>query len=125
LDLTEFLRGAVATSPRLILALINRLPETSHYVIALSSAPVQSSDQPSEPLPVNPLAERMFWNEDRRLMAQLINSVNTLVRHTIQWGDKPPEIDLIGPSEWREAAKPKPKNLTVMGVLNRITGQHV
>lgn len=116
----------MATSPRLILALINRLPETSHYVIALKSAPVKSDSKPtSEPMPVDPVAEHMFWNEDRRLMAQLINSVNTLVRHTIPWGDKPPQIDLIGPAEWKEPVESKPKALTVMGVINRITGQNV
>lgn len=116
----------MATSPRLILALINRLPETSHYVIALKSAPVERDSTPtSEPAPIDPVAEHMFWNEDRKLLAQLINSVNTLVRHTIQWGDNPPAFDLIGPSEWKEPAKSKPKALTVMGVLNRITGQNV
>lgn len=58
-------------------------------------------------------------------MAQLINSVNMLVRHSIQWEDgKAPKLPLIGPAAWRgEGPNAKPsKPLTVMDVINNVMG---
>jgi hypothetical protein len=126
IDLVAFLRGEVASSPRLILTFIRHLPEGSNYVAILQSAPVEelttSTDEPSE---IDPVQESQMWTQDRVLMAQLINSVNMLVRHSIQWQDgKAPNLPLIGPASWRgegPAAKPS-KPLTVMDVINNVMG---
>lgn len=128
LDLVEFLRGEVATSPRLILAMVRNLPEGTNYV-AIQAARLtrereQFSPDDTEPIPVDPVQEFKQWTEDRRLMAQLINSVNQLVRHTVQW-QSPPQIPLVGPSSWRGEGKSKPaKTLSVFDVINRVTGTH-
>lgn len=122
-DLVGFLRGDVASSPRLILTLIRHLPEGSNYVAILQSAPVD--DAPAEPpTEVDPVMESQMWTQDRLLMAQLINSVNMLVRHSIQWQDgKAPEFPLIGPGSWRgegaNTTKPS-KQLSVMDVINTV-----
>ena len=126
-DLAEVLAGGVATSPRLLMALIRRLPEGSNYVAVLSSAVGDSAETDAPPAEIDPVSERLLWTEDRRLMAQLINSVNMLVRHSIQWEKgKEPKIPLIGPAQWRgegEQSKPS-KPLTVMDVIQKITGNH-
>ena len=60
-------------------------------------------------------------------MAQLINSVNLLVRHSIQWKDgKEPKIPVIGPASWRgEGTQSKPsKQLSVMDVINNVMGHN-
>ena len=127
-DLAEVLAGTVATSPRLLLALIRGLPEGSRYVAVLSSAPVEYSDDDTDaPAEIDPVSERLLWTEDRKLLAQLINSVNMLVRHSIPWEKgKEPKVPLVGPAHWRgegtaEQTKPS-KPLTVMDVLQKITG---
>ena len=77
---------------------------------------------PDVPPVIDPTEEFKQWTEDRRLMAQLINAVNMLVRHSVQW-QKPPDIPLVGPSSWRGEGVIKPtKTLTVMDVINRVTG---
>lgn len=126
MDLAEVLAGGVATSPRLLSALIRRLPEGSHYVATLSSAPVRDGYDSTTPVEVDPIQERLLWTEDRRLLAQLINSVNMLVRYVPQWEQgKAPTIPLIGPAEWRgEGGASKPsKPLSVMDVITKITGK--
>jgi len=116
----------VATSPRLLLTLIRRLPEGSNYVAVLSSAPVEDGIDTDAPAEIDPVSERLLWTEDRRLMAQLINSVNMLVRHSIQWEQgKAPTLPIIGPAEWRgEGEKSQSKPLSVMDVINKVTGNH-
>lgn len=123
-----FLRGDVASSPRLILTMIRHLPEGSNYVAALQSAPVEElqellqTDVPDE---IDQVQEHKTWTMDKLLMAQLINSVNMLVRHSIQWQDgKAPDLPLIGPAAWRgEGDNPTPaKPMTVMAALNNIMG---
>lgn len=128
MDLAEVLAGGVATSPRLLTALIRRLPEGSHYVAALSSAPVETGPINDAPAEIDPVQERLLWTEDRRLLAQLINSVNMLVRYSIQWEKgKEPHIPIIGPADWRgeggEKTKPS-KPLSVMDVITKITGNN-
>lgn len=126
-NLVAFLRGEAAGSPRLILTMIRHLPEGTNYVAALQSAPAVELPEPpiaKEPT-IDPVAENLMWTQDRLLMAQLINSVNMLVRHSIQWQDgKAPKLPVIGPAEWRgEGDKPKtPKPLTVMDVINNVMG---
>lgn len=126
-DLVAYLRGEVASSPRLILTMIRHLPEGSNYVAIFQSAPVEELRQEqADPGEVDPIQDAQMWTQDRLLMAQLINSVNLLVRHSIQWQDgKAPQLPLIGPASWRgEGAKSKPsKSLSVMDVISRITGQ--
>lgn len=126
-DLVEFLAGGVASSPRLILSMIRNLPEGSRYVAAIAAEreesgvyDVQDSEEPS---PVDPITEHMTWTTDRVLMAQLINAVNMLVRHSIQW-EKPLNLPLVGPEKWREGEKKPRKAVSVMDVIHRITGQH-
>lgn len=126
-DLVSFLSGDTAGTPRLILSLIYNLPEGTRYVAALASAREESGDyelseseQDSQP---DPITEHMTWTSDRLLMAQLINSVNTLVRYSVQW-EKTPDIPLVGPSAWRERGNKPSKATSVMDVLHRITGQH-
>jgi hypothetical protein len=117
----EFIRGDVALTPRLLLTLIRNLPEGAHYTAAVASAPetaavAKKRNPKAEP---DPALEFRTWNFDRQLMAQLINSVNALVRHTIQWEKNPPNLPLVGPDSWRNEGPAKP--LTVMDVLNKIT----
>jgi len=126
-DLAAFLAGGVASSPRLILTLIQHLPEGSHYVALLQSAPVKESHEVSKEPEIDPLHEQLMWTQDRMLMAQLINSVNMLVRHSIQWQEgKAPKLPVIGPAAWRgEGSKSTPsKALTVFDVINNVMGAH-
>jgi hypothetical protein len=121
----DFLRGDVATTPRLILAMLRNLPEGSRYVAAISSAPEVADAPPSDtPAEDDPSAELRVWTQDRMLMAQLINSVNVLVRYSINWEQgKAPKLPLVGPSSWSGDKGNKPaKPLSVMDVLNKITG---
>jgi hypothetical protein len=125
IDLVAFLRGEVACSPRLILTFIRHLPEGANYVAALRSAPATELPDTSE-TEIDPVLESMTWTTDRLLQAQLINSVNMLVRHTIQWQDgKAPEFPLVGPESWRgggeKTSKPS-KQLSVMDVINNVMG---
>ena len=121
-----FLRGDVAGSPRLILTLIRHLPEGSNYVAILQSAPVEElPTKPEEPAPIDPVMESQMWTQDRVMMAQLINSVNMLVRHSIQWQDgKAPQLPLVGPSSWRgEGVNSKSSEpLSVADVINKVMG---
>lgn len=124
-DLVSFLAGTEAGSPRLILSMIHNLPEGTHYVAALTSAHEEREDinesvEDSEP---DPTFENLMWTSDRVLMAQLINAVNTLVRHSIQW-ETPPKIPIVGPAAWRGEGKKPSQSTSVLDVLNRITGQH-
>lgn len=129
LDLGEFIRGEVATSPRFLLTMIKHLPEGTNFVAAHAAQVAKDPEYNSQnsqdaPAPVDPVQEFKQWTEDRRLMAQLINSVNLLVRHSVQW-QKPPNIPLVGPSSWRGEGESKPaKAQSVMDVINRITGTH-
>lgn len=129
LDLGEFIRGEVNTSPRLVLAMIRNLPEGANFTAAQSAKLTRESElnpqtNPDVPAAVDPVQEFKQWTEDRRLMAQLINAVNLLVRHSVQW-QKPPNIPLVGPSSWRGEGETKPaKALTVMDVINKVTGTH-
>ena len=118
--------GGVASSPRLVLTLIRHLPEGSNYVAAFQSAPEEGlqTEEPA-PIEIDPIEEHKMWTQDRVLMAQLINSVNMLVRHSIQWEDgKAPKLPIIGPAEWRgEGPNAKPSTpLTVMDVINNVMG---
>lgn len=130
LDLVAFLRGDVATTPRLILTMIRHLPEGSNYVAALQSAPVEEMAQllgkePEEP-EIDPVQESKLWITDRLLMAQLINSVNMLVRYSINWGDgKAPELPVVGPAKWRNEGpeKTQSKPESVDDTINRIMGR--
>lgn len=125
LDLVAFLRGEVASSPRLILTYIRHLPEGSLYVSILRSASAEVMEESNEPQEIDPVQDHQTWTHDRLLMAQLINSVNLLVRYSIQWQDgKEPKLPIIGPGSWRsEGPNTKPsKPLTVMDVINNVMG---
>lgn len=106
--------------------MIRHLPEGSNYVAALQSAPVDESlERSDEPAEFDPVQESQMWTQDRVLMAQLINSVNMLVRHSIQWQEgKAPNLPIIGPASWRgEGVTTKPsKPLTVSDVINNVMG---
>ena len=125
-DLAAFLAGGVPSSPRLILTMIRHLPEGSNYVAALQSAPVDELlERSDEPAAIDPFQESKMWTQDRVMMAQLINSVNMLVRHSIQWQDgKAPQLPLVGPSSWRgEGANSKSSEpLSVADVINKVMG---
>jgi hypothetical protein len=126
-DLVSFLRGEVAGSPRLILTMIRHLPEGSIYVATLQSAPAKESaitDEPAE-IEIDPVQESKLWTTEKLLMAQLINSVNMLVRYSIQWKDgNAPNLPVVGPAHWRgegtEATTTKHES--VQDTLNRIMG---
>lgn len=121
----DFLAGTVATTPRLILTLLRNLPEGTRYVAAVASAPEAAAvhAKRAKAAEVDPTLDSRTWTFDRLLMAQLINSINALVRHTIPWPkDGAPELPLVGPNSWRQGPKSKP--LSVMDVLNKITGTH-
>lgn len=125
LNLSEVLAGTVPSSPRLILTLLRNLPEGSRYAAAVASAPEAAAvhkKRAAQAAEADPTLDQRTWTFDRMLMAQLINSINALVRHTIPWPqDKTPDLPLVGPASWREGPKSKP--LTVMDVLNKITGK--
>lgn len=126
MDLAEFLAGGVASSPRLILALLKRLPEGSHYAAALAGTPATAPASTDTPAEIDPAVEARTWTTDRTLMAQLINSVNVLVTHSIPWEQgKAPKLPLVGPAAWRgEGPKAPAKPLSVMDVFNKVTGNN-
>lgn len=126
-DLVKFMAGDVNSSPRLILTMLRNLPEGSRYAAAVTSAPeVVGIETPQAPVEVNPIQEARTWSHDRQLMAQLINSVNTLVRFSIPWEQgKAPQLPLVGPASWRgEGPKAPAKPLTVMDVMTKLTGNN-
>lgn len=116
----------MASSPRLILAMIRRLPEGSHYVAAYTSDNPVATDDTDTPAEIDPAVEARTWNFDRTLMAQLINSVNMLVTHVPQWEQgKAPKLPLVGPATWRgEGPKAPAKPLSVLDVFNKVTGNN-
>jgi hypothetical protein len=127
-DLVAFLRGEVASTPKLVLTMIRHLPEGTNYVAQLRSAPAEPADDDTDTTPaeIDPVQEALMWTHDRLLQAQLINAVNMLVRHSIQWKDgKAPELPIVGPAEWRgEGANATPsKPMSVADVLNNLMGQ--
>lgn len=126
-DLVGFLAGDVAGSPRLTLSMIRNLPEGTRYVAALAASREESGEfdeqESVEEVHVDPVQEQLTWTTDRILMAQLINSVNMLVRYSIQW-EKPIHLPLVGPEKWREGENKPRKATSVMDVIHRITGQH-
>ncbi|WP_159702652.1 hypothetical protein [Arthrobacter sp. 18067] len=103
--------------------MLRNLPEGATFT-AIMSAP-KGDDESAETRESDPeliaLLDRKSWTEDRRLMAQLINSVNALLRYLPQWeAGEAPEFPVVGPAEWRETGKadtPTPKATTVMDVL--------
>jgi hypothetical protein len=106
--------------------MLRNLPEGSRYAAALTSAPEAAGEAPEVPAEIDPVMEARTWNTDRQMMAQLINSVNTLVRHTIPWEQgKAPKLPLVGPAAWRgEGPKAPAKTLSVLDVINKVTGNH-
>lgn len=106
--------------------MLRNLPEGSRYAAALTSAPEFDDVATEEPAEVDPAQDARQWNTDRQLMAQLINSVNTLVRHTIPWEQgNAPTLPLIGPASWRGEGKSAPaKPLSVLDVINKVTGNN-
>ena len=106
--------------------MIRYLPEGSNYAAKIASAPVDPDavvpDEAPEPDPVQDAKE---WTLDRRLTAQLINAVHTLIRHSVNWQEgHAPEYEIVGPAVWREASTKPSKRLSVMDVISRVTGQH-
>lgn len=125
-DLVAFLRGEVASTPALVLTMIRHFPEGTNYVAMLRSAPAEDAPTSEEKdIEPDPIQENLNWTQDRMLMAQLINSVNMLVRYSIQWKDgKSPDLPLVGPAEWRgEGQSNASKPQTVADVLNNLMGQ--
>ena len=118
----------MASSPRLILALLRRLPEGSHYAAAMSAAPetVAARAEADKSPAVDPAVEARTWTLDRTLMAQLINSVNALVTHSIPWEQgKAPKLPVVGPAAWRGETTGAPaKPLSVLDVFNKVTGNN-
>lgn len=93
--------------------MLRNLPEGATFT-AITSAPDKSEGAgiPAEPDPeFEAMLDRKTWTEDRRLMAELINRINMLLRHSIQWQDgKVPDLPTVGPAEWRgEQTKKKPR----------------
>lgn len=94
---------------------------------AIMSAPAddEPGDKPEPDPELVALLDRKTWTEDRRLMAQLINSVNILVRYLPSWQEgKHPDFPLVGPAEWRgktDESKEAPKATSVMDVLRLFT----
>ena len=124
-DLAEWLayerRGTVPS----ILAMLRNLPEGSRYSAAMS-APGPATDErpPLDPV-VEAQLERQLWTADRRLMAQLINSLHTLIQVTGKWKEgEGPQFPVIGPASWREDTTPAasgPDN-SVDATLHRLFG---
>lgn len=94
---------------------------------AIMSAPDdgEQDDRPDPDPELLALLDRKTWTEDRRLMAQLINSINILVRYLPTWQEgKEPDFPLVGPAQWREKrdeTKDAPKATSVMDVLRLFT----
>ena len=125
LNLPDALAGRVKSSPSLVLAMLRNLPEGARYVATLS-APVGGDKEQDDPPPLDPelegLLDRMTWNEDRRLLAQLLNQVNFLISHCFPWQEgKAPEFPIVGPAEWRrEAQTHKQGSKTMMDLLREM-----
>jgi len=125
-DIIGFLAGSVAGSPRSILTLIRNLPEGSLYVSKLrASAPAKQADD-DEPAEIDLFQENLTWTIDRVLMAQLINSVNMLVRYSVNWSEgNEPDLPILGPAAWRgegPESQAASKPVSMMDVLNKISG---
>lgn len=107
--------------------MITDLPEGSNYVSRLASvtSKSQENDEAVAPEP-DPFYEQKTWTEDRRLMAQLINQLNMLIRFSVPWEQgKEPSFPIVGPAQWRDvtpAQKPS-RQLTVFDVIQTVTGQ--
>lgn len=134
-DLVRWLAREVPGSPETILAMLRNLPEGSRYT-AIMSAP-SGGDEP-EPPPLDPevegMLERKLWTTDRKLLAQLINAVNTNTRYAADWEKgKEPDFPIVGPAAWsgdsNKQTSPPPASpktggqLTVDGIFNKMMGR--
>lgn len=129
-NLADALAGITACSSSLVLAMIRNLPEGSRYV-AIMSAPDDSDEPQEEKPPLDPAVEavldRMTWTEDRRLLAQILNQLNVLIRVSGTWKDgKGPEFPIIGPAEWREEKTSTRGPKTISDLMNEMghIGRH-
>lgn len=115
--------------------MLRNLPEGSRYT-AIMSAP-GGEDEPEQP-PLDPevegMLERKLWTTDRKLLAQLINAVNTNTRYSVEWAkDHEPDFTVVGPAAWSDESKPQSSpaqtrppsggRATVDGIFNRMMGR--
>lgn len=87
-NLVDFVAGRVAwLTPRLLLSLIEQLPEGSAYFAALRGGP-----------------EYRDWGLQEYLLAGVINAVNTNTQMTGWFKGAPPKFPIVnGPSDSRQA----------------------
>ena len=88
--------------------------------------PDSTTERPALDPEIASMLDRQTWTTDRRLMAQLINSVNTLISLTGKWEKgKEPKFPVIGPVEWRDQqsqAGAAGGNHSVDATLHRLFG---
>jgi hypothetical protein len=121
-DLVAWLGGREYGTPRLVLALIQDLPEGARYT-ALMSAPEhrEGLPEPEYDPAAESLHDRRFWTPDRRLNAQMINALHQLILVSGKWKkNHEPEFPIVGPLEWHPPEQLK-KEQAARGVQEPVT----
>ena len=106
--------------------MLRNLPEGSRYSAAMSAPGPEADERPPLDPEVEAMLDRQLWTTDRRLMAQLINSLHTLIKVTGKWKEgEGPKFPVLGPAAWREDTQPTAASTTdnsVEGTLQRLFG---
>lgn len=83
--------------------MLRNLPEGARYTATMSAPGDADVERPPLDPELEAMLDRQTWTTDRRLMAQLINSVNTLIRVSGSWEKgKEPQFPVVGPANWQE-----------------------
>lgn len=108
----------------MVLAMLRALPEDAAFAAHMKVEADKTSDGSAKPTPaeIDPeladFAEKKFWTEDRKLLAEVSNRLGVILLHLHQWEKgKEPRLPIVGPSEWREAEEQSPKLTTIDDVL--------
>lgn len=120
------MRGEVYATPHYILTIISQLPEGSRYTQAYyfdhRDQITEGQPESAEDTELTARMDAKFWDGDRLLLAQVINSVRdlTLIAGSGKWGKgKEPDFPIVGPLSWRETSK-KPATSSKDSVSDRI-----
>lgn len=101
IDLVDVIEGR-GPSPRLVIALVQRLPDTS-LTAALASGG----------------RDHFGWGADRHIAADLFDAMNQNTRACGNWGKKPPKIDARPrPGKGKKSKKPT----SVVDIFKRLSG---
>lgn len=98
-DLAKWMAGEERATPSMVLAMLRDLPPGSR----LQALTYGQRETPEPGSDIDWYLERRQWSDpDRQLMAAQLNTLSNLLRFVPQWKEgKAPEIDVVGPPEWR------------------------